>query len=201
LLHRFTPKQALPPPSNITNSEVILASRSLLIIDPGVLWASAEDYLDEYIKQVETERTLHRNISPLQHGHNRSASDSVLSASQTEHVPRQSTDLTRKKAVIYKSVPLLFQDFFAAPSENADRTECTRLTAIIGEKLASYDQVIKINGKSDADDDDGFCKFVCGLPCKSRRKEEALLRTSDALERGAQGGAITTHSLQLSTFH
>jgi hypothetical protein len=65
-------------------------------------------------------------------------------------------------------------------SSPKDDSECTRLNAKITEKLAKYDPVVNINGEMEPAEE-GFCEFVCGLPCTSRRKEEDLFKTLDIL--------------------
>jgi hypothetical protein len=66
------------------------------------------------------------------------------------------------------------------PPTPKDDTECSRLRKSITKRLAAYDPVININGEM-PDPEDGFCEFVCGLPCTSRRREEELLTTLDIL--------------------
>jgi len=167
------------------SSETITPVKYYELRDPGVLPAIAlpsnDEYRNEYTIHLETDRTLHRNVSPLQVGHNRTTSDSVLFANERDRTPRRSIGgLSRKKAVIYRNVPLVFQDFVTGPPTPKDDTECSRLRKSITERLAAYDPVININGEM-SDSEDGFCEFVCGLPCTSRRREEELLTTLDIL--------------------
>lgn len=187
-------------------------------LDPGILPRTirvaepARPIVPRNDHQFDTESipaSTSTNFStPVDQGHQRAASDTVLHTNQTSPKSRRSLGLSRQKANIYGRLPLLLllspEPCSLPPSRHEFSHGSVAKVSMESIKPKSKKHSTKVvapkegvarnsapglrkstlifNKKTETSKEKGFKpKIVCGLPCESREREEELKYTLEIL--------------------